>query len=373
LVTWDIGALAPGSAVTVSMPPVVRTSSPPSAGTVLEVDAQVFEDGAAGAVAAGSVVVASSPVLSLSLDEDGDPVAPGAELTYTLTYGNRSSASVSGAVLTLPLPVETTFVFATGGGSLVGDTVEWSLDSLAAGEGGRHEVVVTVDGAMSDGKLLQVTNAALTGEQNFATHTARATAVTHVKSAAPLSLSVAMNPDPVQPGATLEVTLTVSNQGSSLLSGVVLQGRVPDWVNDFSDSYTSGGGSCSNGVCDSGELVTWDIGALAPGECRTLSFTPEVRSPNYGTLMRLTGLVNDDTGVQAHDADTVMVGESMTRVVVGDLDGDGDIDGADLAAFAQAYALGEGCGESVADINRDDTVNSWDIDNLSQFFGWLEE
>ncbi len=67
-----------------------------ASGTIITVPAVVLANGISVATASQSVTVATDNALTLGLDEDKDAVAPGATLTYALTYGNRSTASVTG-------------------------------------------------------------------------------------------------------------------------------------------------------------------------------------------------------------------------------------------------------------------------------------
>ncbi len=64
-------------------------------------------------------------------------VASGANLTYTITYGNTGTASASNVVIRDPVPAGTTFVSATGGGMLMGGTVVWNIGTVNAGVTGQ--------------------------------------------------------------------------------------------------------------------------------------------------------------------------------------------------------------------------------------------
>jgi len=67
----------------------------------------------------------------------------GGTVSYTLTFGNPGSTAVA-ANLSFPLPVGTTFVSASNGGTSSAGTVTWSLGTVAAGTAGRRTVVVQV-------------------------------------------------------------------------------------------------------------------------------------------------------------------------------------------------------------------------------------
>ena len=311
LVTWNLGTLAPGGGITVSLPPLVSSGgNAPADGELIMLGAQVSEDGGRQALARHSVVVESTPVLDLALDEDVDPVAPGGLVTYTLTYGNRSAVSVSGAQLSFPLPAGSMLVSSTGG-TLVGNEVQWTLSTLVAGESGRQQVVVQADLSASDGELLVVDAATLSGSANFINRFARATSVTRVATGTPLTLSMEVNPDPAQPNETLHTELTVTNGSGSPVFGAVLQLRIPDGVNFFSNALLTGGGACPSTTCDRRELVTWNLGTLAPGGGITVSLPPLVSSggnaPADGELIMLGAQVSEDGGRQALARHSVVV------------------------------------------------------------------
>ena len=314
LVTWNLGTLAPGAGVTVTMPMVVNGAT--ADGTSITLTAAVTGDAVTTVNDSHSVVVNSGSSLRLELDENVDPVLAGGDYEYTLTYGNRGVYSASGTTLSLPLPAGTTLVSASGGGVQVGDVVEWSLGTVAAGEAGEQRVVVSVDGALGAGTVLAVDAAQLSATVNFLPETARAMAVTRVGTEAPLALGMEVNPDPVRPGQRLRSELTVSNQSGAALFGVVLQARFPDGMSNLTQGLLTGGGTCSGSVCSSGDLVTWNLGTLAPGAGVTVAM-PMVALGNLvdGALINLDVEARADGGRQLLSAHTVAVdGDGSLRL-----------------------------------------------------------
>src|SRR5262249_46286473 len=92
LLTWNLGALRAGEGTTVSMPMVV-TGGPPD-GTEITVSVELIAGATQVALGSMSVTVEAASALSLALDANRHAVAPGAPLTYTLTYGNKTTTSL---------------------------------------------------------------------------------------------------------------------------------------------------------------------------------------------------------------------------------------------------------------------------------------
>jgi uncharacterized repeat protein (TIGR01451 family) len=294
IVLWDVGTLPPGGGQTVFLPPEVGTLP---GGELVRFTARAIATGQPSSRAFHTVVVEAARRLDLSADADHEPVAPGQELTYHLTYGNRSDTSTTNTTLTFPLPAGTSFVAASDGGVSNGSEVVWNIGSFQSHTGGQASVTVLVEsGMVADGDLLEVAPALLEGEADFVTHEARATAITRVESGAPMAFSIAVNPDPVEPQETLLTELTVTNDSGSLLSNVQVQLLYPTQLLDLADAALSDNGDCTNvsGIatfCDAGEIVLWDVGTLPPGGGQTVFLPPKVGSPPGGELVRFTARV----------------------------------------------------------------------------------
>jgi uncharacterized repeat protein (TIGR01451 family) len=215
-----------------------------------------------------TTAVPGSPVLAISKSDSPDPVGAGANLTYTLSYSNTGNASATGVVITDTVPVNTTFVSATGGGSLSGGVVTWSLGTLAAGASGTVQMVVRVKSPLANNTT--ITNAAYGIDSNETALVGGAAVTTTVTSSPLLSVSAVDSPDPVNAGANLTYTLSCSNSGNANATGVVITDTVP--VNTSFVSAT-GGGVLSGGV------VTWTIGTLAAGASGSIQMVVRVVSP----------------------------------------------------------------------------------------------
>jgi len=299
LMNWNLGTIPAGSGVTVSAP--VFVDAPTVAGRLLVMETLVSDDASNRAVNQTTIAVDADGPLSLAVDEDKSPAATGDQLSYTLTYGNRAaSSSITGTTLNFRVPEGTTFVSATGGGSLTAGSVQWNLGSLPATQSGQQQVIVAVNNGLAAGTQLAVNGASISGlNSSLVAESARADAVGRVAATPPLVLGVEMNPDPVRPGERGTAQLTVSNRSGAPLTGVVLQARVPFGLDSFNAAYLTTGGTCivafNNSACDATELMNWSLGTIPAGSGVTVSAPVFVdAATGAGRLLVMETLVNDD-------------------------------------------------------------------------------
>ena len=267
-VTWAIGGLSAGAGGSVELQ--VRVDSPLPDGTTISNDVSSIESNEVPAVGGGTVstTVTSAPLLSIVLSGAPDPVAAGGALTYTLDYGNGGNADATGVVITDTVPLDTSLVSATAGGTLSGNSVSWAIGNLAAGAAGSVQMVVQVDNPLPNGTIITNDSAGIgSNETSPITGAAVSTTVTFVPV---LSLTLNGAPDPVTAGGTLTYTLDYSNSGNGTATGVVLSDEVPAATTFV--SATAGGAV-------SGTTVSWTIGSLAAGTSGTIQLVVQVDSP----------------------------------------------------------------------------------------------
>lgn len=329
--SWNLGTIPAGSGVTHSV--LLTAAAATAAGRFVTLEAAATDSGANKTILEDAAAVDANNPLSLRVVEDRNPVAAGGNQTYTLSYANRATtSSINPTTLSFPLPAGTTFVSATGGGTLAGGVVQWALGSLPATQGGERQVVVAVNGALGNGTLLAVNAASIAGP-DLVQESTRATAISRIAANPPLHLAIEMNPDPVRPGELVTAELTVTNAGASPLTGVVLQARMPESANSIAIQVTSGGASCvqanTSGACESSELVNWNLGTIPSGGGATVSLPVIATAATQGRLMTLEALVNDDginravtqeaIGIDADDPLSLAVDDNKGPAMPGEL------------------------------------------------------
>ncbi len=145
VVTWNIGDLAMGDSVTVT----VRLSGS-EAGTHTNA-ASVTSDQAAADSATFDVEVRAAAGASLVIVDDNDPIGIGEQTTYTITVTNQGGdAPITDVNVTVVIPDRLTIVSA-GDGFVNGQRVTFDLGDIAVS--GEETVTVTVE-AVSDGDVV---------------------------------------------------------------------------------------------------------------------------------------------------------------------------------------------------------------------------
>ena len=89
----------------------------------------------------------------LIITKSGPPtIASGADLTYTITYGNTGTADATNVVIKETIPAGTTFVSATGGGTFAAGVVTWNIGTVMDGVTGQT-VSFTVNVTATSGNI----------------------------------------------------------------------------------------------------------------------------------------------------------------------------------------------------------------------------
>lgn len=296
IVRWSVGTLGAGQSGTLLLQ--VTAPDPVADGTILH-NSLSIDSATTPALTAPvtDVRVTSSPVLTLSKSGSASLVSPGTDLTYTLVYENTGSDQATGVVLRDTLPANVSVVSVGQGGSAAGGVVTWNPGAVAANSGGTVTVVVRLPGSLANGSTL--VNAAELASNELAPVTA--TQVTTVSSAPVLTLTetVASLAGHVAAGAEVTYSLTYTNTGTDVATGLTLVDQFP--ANAIPVSIGNAGSFDANNA-----QAVWHLSSLAPGQPVTVQYT--LRVP----LGLPTGSSWDTTSsISAANAATATAGTSL--------------------------------------------------------------
>lgn len=153
-ITWSIGVLAGGASGAVQW--IGQTATGLSNGTIISNATYSITSNEQGPVAGVSdpATVTALPFLTLAKSDQPDPVLAGSNITYTIAYSNTGTGGATNVVIADVVPVNTTFVSASNGGSLSGSTVTWTIGPVNAGVNASVQLVVQVGAGVAAGSVI---------------------------------------------------------------------------------------------------------------------------------------------------------------------------------------------------------------------------
>ncbi|MBU1189441.1 MAG: DUF11 domain-containing protein, partial [Gammaproteobacteria bacterium] len=128
-----------------------------------------------------------------------------------------------------------------------------------------------------------------------------------------LDLAVEINPPDPIPGEQVHVRVTVTNPGAAVASNVGVQLLYPSGLDSIFSGNITDSAICSSSFCSPGEIVVWNLGNLAPGEGRTLAFSPFVRTnTTQDQVITFTASALQSGSTQATSSPSIQV--NATRI-----------------------------------------------------------
>jgi uncharacterized repeat protein (TIGR01451 family) len=225
-------------------------------------------------LAAGiSLQVPGPSDLTVAKADAPDPVIPGEQLVYVLTYGNLGPSAAENTILSDLLPPEVTFVEANPDPTTGPNPLLWELGTVEAGEWGSVTVTVTVQPWVTGTFTNTVTITTETEETDYQNN--RDDEPTRVTPMADVTVQKLDAPDPVIAGQQLLYTLVYTNQGPSDALDVVVTDLLPPGVTFVSalPPQTTGPNP-----------LVWQLGTLAAGQSGSLVVTVTVQPWVTGTF-----------------------------------------------------------------------------------------
>ncbi|MBI1294078.1 DUF11 domain-containing protein [bacterium] len=238
------------------------------------------------AAAASNSSVCASPAPALTVDKvvSKQAAAPAETLTYTVTFANQGGTA-TGAVITDTLPTGVSFVSATLNGASItpsGSAPEYiftvntddtaTSGQVTGGESGLLVITATVDQPLSDAVTTLMNSVDFSADGASSVNDTATTTV--VRPA--LTLTKSVDKSLLIPGDEATYTFVVLNSGDGSAANVTISDTLPSTAYF---AYVSGSTTVdSSSVADpvSGNLFTLNLGSLAAGAAKTVTFKMQV-------------------------------------------------------------------------------------------------
>jgi uncharacterized repeat protein (TIGR01451 family) len=280
---------------------------------------------------ATATITVSTPALSVTGSGAPNPVATGAQITYTETVTNNSATTAAvGATLTQSTPANTTFVSATPPGTWTCGTVPavgatgtitcTATGTMAALASVNFTIIVAVNSGAPGGAT--ITNSPVTvSETGTNPGTPNNISISTTVQGADLSMTQVASAPAVAPGSTITYTETVSNNGPNAATGAVLYQQTPSNTTFASVTPPTGWTCTSPAVGATGQVICTAAANLASATTTT-AFTYVV-TVNAATAAGTT-IVNS-ADVTSQTTDPVSSNNTTTTSVLVEITGDSDL------------------------------------------------
>ena len=220
-------------------------------------------------------------------------ILPGGTITYTITVTNNGPSDATNVVIADQLPTGVTFVSASDGGTLAGNTITWpAISTLAPGAVTRTVTVTapTTVGASFNNSVSSTSDTFDPNPSNNDGTDTSAQVTTQVIDQVDLGIQKDDGQTTAIPGDNITYTITVTNSNTSLsaVNSLTVTDNLPATIQG--PTFTP-----SEGTYDSA-TGAWTGLNLAPGGSVTLTLTGTIDPTATGTLQN-TATVSPPAGV----------------------------------------------------------------------------
>ncbi|MEM7093500.1 MAG: hypothetical protein AAF567_10900 [Actinomycetota bacterium] len=312
-VTCDVGTLAPGGTASVEIAVTVQAGASGSISNTASTTSDTDDPDTSNNDATQSTTIEQQAQVSLVKTSSPDPVVAGEQLTYTIVANNAGPSIAADATLGDPLPSGTSFDAASSTQGTCSESlpglVTCDLGDLAVGIPATITITVDTDSALLDGDAL--VNTATVDWPTNTGDPVNAPNSTDVSRAADLSIAKVDQANEVAAGTDIVWDLTVTNDGPSDATDVVVTDTLPP--------DTTFNAAASSAECSAvGSTVTCTLAAVTvstPGALVIAATVDSLVAP--GTVLTNSATVSaDETDpVPGNNSDT----EETTITQVNDL------------------------------------------------------
>ncbi len=312
----NVGNLASGATATITVNATVlpgTTGTLTNTATVLTTNTALTETNTTNNTDSETTGLSPEVDLRITKTDSIDPAIAGNALTYTIVVTNDGPSTATNVNLSDTLPAGVTFTSVTssqGTVSHASGVVSGNLGTLAPSASATITLIVGVSPATRG--TITNTAAVTATETEINTQNNSASADTVINGSIDLAITKADSVDPVAAGGSLTYTFVVTNTGPSSATNVVVTDNLPSGLTFASGSSTVGT------VTNASNVVTANIGTLAPGASATVTVITTVSATATGTLSNTATVAATETDTNtANNTDT----EPTTLAVPGSISG----------------------------------------------------
>jgi len=297
LLTWTAGDIAPGGTATLSY--IVKVNATAVGVTLRNVvtangDTPPEQCSPADTTDADCSTTHYTPKWTVAKTSDpatGSTVLPGDVVTYHLTVTNESAdAPATGIVVSDDLSDVLddagafAFVGTSAGATRTGNTLTWTVGTLAPGATTTLSYKVTVNADAKGVTLKNVATGTGTTPPQECTVTVPCTTTHSTPSWTVAKSSVPSTGSTVVPGQTITYSLTVTNSSDAPATAVVLKDNLSDLLDDATFGAFVSGYVGSPALV--GDQLTWTVGTVPAHTVRVLQYTVTVKADSVGATLK---------------------------------------------------------------------------------------
>ncbi|WP_117171958.1 T9SS type B sorting domain-containing protein, partial [Lutibacter oceani] len=318
---WTIGTLGVGATETMTIEASVTAlgeySQPDIVNTAT--NAQDQDDSSLPSEASSTINVTSTDLVTIKTVSDATPYE-GQTIVYSIAVTNYGPSDATGVSLVDLLPDGVTYVSDNQGGLYNSGDGNWMIGDLSSGSTITLDVTATVDALTSGDTITNVTTSA-SGDQTDPNTTTEGfpeddlDAVITVENYSDIILTKVVDNATPNTGDVVTYTITVTNNGPSVVTGLIVRDVLPDGL-------TEGLVTPSAGLWTS---PLWTIGTLGVGVTETMTIEALVTAEgtiNQTPIRNIADHVQDQidlTSPSISYADIVVTASDLETIKVVDI------------------------------------------------------
>ncbi|SFU15003.1 conserved repeat domain-containing protein, partial [Algoriphagus locisalis] len=265
---WTVGGLASGASASIEITATVTTTDDYEFSASVSSEEEDLNDTDNQA----SVSVDPTLIADLATSKSASNNSPNAgdQVVFTVTVTNNGGYDATNVVVNDQLRSGYTYISDNSGGAYNSGTGVWNVGNLANGSSASLEITVLVKGSGN------YQNTATASSDQFDPNNSNNQSSITLTPVPQTDLSIAKSVNNGTPdvGSTVNFTISVTNNGPSPSTGIVVSDQLPDGYEYVSDSPSQGNYDEGSG--------TWTVGNLASGASATLTITARVLEPVSG-------------------------------------------------------------------------------------------